>query len=289
MIKIIDMNFDCIALVLKLLTTRDLLNVAQSNQTLNAVACFVISRRYFEQKLVFNFIIPCTMVNMVCVTSTDKFVQITPFDFESGLKILRHVGRVFSIIKINYNYVSLQQRKQLEFHLSEYFAKCETSSAMEIVLENCPEDAFRWMDAPWKSVHEVEISGYNACNFKELNAKIPNMKSLKLKWLEVVDGKCIEQNFPNLKHFEVDVRDRIHHFTEENVQNAVLMNPQLQTVVITLHNHPDLKEDELKEFLKNNFETPGKLLRIVPHLADIWKWWNLRAFEWSSSAVLNQH
>ena len=162
--------------------------------------------------------------------------------------------------------MSLQQRKQLEFYLSEYCAKCETSSIMEIVLENCPEDALRWMDTPWKSVHEVEITGWNAFNFEELNAKIPNMKSLKLKWLEVVDGKCIEQNFPNLKHFEVDVRDRVHYFTEENVQNAVLRNPQLESVVVTLHNHPDLKEDELKEFFKNNFEKPGKLLRIVPHL-----------------------
>lgn len=263
MSKIIDMNFDCIEHVLKFLDFKDLLNAAQSNQTLNLAACTIISRRYSKQ----NLKLVIDLIEMNINLSSDEFKMragvIYPLNFETALKILRHFGRICPKININYSYTTLQQRKQLEFYLGEYCADCDTSSFTEIELDNCPEDALNWIYTPLKSVQKVTITGHTNWNFKQLQTKVPNMNNLHLYWLQVRNPTCIEQNFPALKHFEVDVRDRTDFFTEDNVKCAVIMNPQLESVNVNLFSHPGLKEEYLVDFFRKNFEANGKVARVV--------------------------
>lgn len=257
------MNLDCIEHVLRLLDFMDLLNVAQSNQTLNLAACTIVSRRYFKQSLKLVIDLMEMQINISPNEFKIRSGVIYPLNFETALKILRHFGRVCPKININYRYTTLQQRKQLEFYLGEYCANCDTSSFTEIELDNCPEDALIWIYTPLKSVQKVTITGDTNWNFRELKTKIPNMNSLNLYWLQIGNPTCIEQHFPALKHFQVDVRDRTDFFTEDNVKRTVLMNPQLESVNVNLFRHPELQEEELVIFFKNNFEAPGKVARVV--------------------------
>lgn len=246
MTKITDMNLDCIEHVMKFLNFEDRLSAAESNRTLNQVASTIASRKY----------------STLVINSGEWHFQrpqgfkkdgnvIKALSFSFALKLLRLFGPMFATIKIDYMYFDTQRRKELEFYLSEYCASCDESKLNRIILEDCFEDTFRWMKVPLKSVKELEISSDSDWDFKNINTKLPNMNSLKLQWIQIIDGTCIQQNFPNLKHFEVNVRERINYFTEDNVKQAILMNPQMESIVVTFFTHAELNEAILIDFIKN--------------------------------------
>lgn len=260
--RIIDMNTDCIEHIFTLLNFPDLLNTAESNETLHFVACQVIARKYRNQ-------------NLTLILEGSQFLwqqhndfqikngNIHVFNFHVGLKILRYFGCVCKKIYINYCQMNLKQRKTIEYYLSEYCAD-ESLLLTNIVLEDCPEDALHYIHNPLRSVQKVVITGDCNSNFEHLNKTFPNMNWLSLTWLQIPNGNCIERRFNALKRFEVEVRDRIEYFTEINVQNAVKLNPQLDCVIVKLFKHPDLDEKGIIEFLGQSFETPEKMAFVVP-------------------------
>lgn len=257
--KLTEMNLDCIEYILERLNFMDLLNVAQSNKILNLVSCTVFLRRYRRD-------------NWLCLEGSEfrrnlrlvvwqhgsrtKFI---PRDTRTGLKILRHFGHLFSGIKINYRNMSSKERQLIEYLLSENSWFSET----KIALVHCPEDALTWIERPLENVRDVRITGQSNLNFYQLNEKFPNMQTLKLKWVEIPDGKCIERTFPTLNYLYVEVRDRTMHFTEDNVMEAVLLNPQLKQIRVKLHLHPELKPAALFDCLEKNFKVPGKSAEII--------------------------
>lgn len=257
--KLTEMNLDCIEYILERLNFMDLLNVAQSNKKLNLVSCTVFLRRYRRD-------------NWLCLEGSEfrrnlrlvvwqhgsrtKFI---PRDTNTGLKILRHFGHLFSGIKINYRNMSSKERQWIEYLLSENSGFCD----MKIALVHCPEDALTWIQKPLENIRDVRITGQSNLNFDQLNEKFPNMQTLKLKWVEIVDGKCIERAFLSLNYLYVEVRDRTMHFTENNVLNAVLLNPQLKQIRVKLHPHPQLNPTALIDHLENNFKGSEKNAEII--------------------------
>lgn len=263
--KITDMNSDCIEHVLKLLNFLDLSNVAASNQILCSVACNVILRRYLHKKLTLILDGPQFMTDDSRAFKVENS-RIKALNLRAGLKSLYYFGRLYSKIQINYKRMTLRQRKMIELYSGEYCItnhESSSSSLIEIELENCTRDALRWIETPLKSVQKVVVTGNSELNFLELNKKIPKMNFLKLTWLQVTNANCIEHHFPHLKHLEVEVRDRKLYFTEENVQNAVIMNPQLSSIHVKMFKHPESNEEKFVDFLKNNFEAPGKVAYLM--------------------------
>lgn len=259
--KIVDMNIDCIEHVLKLLDFPDLLKVAESNRHLHFVACSVLSRRYRRQNL--RLTIKCSEKYRGYCDYRMGITEICVFKLPAALKILQYFGRVCSKIVIVYSKMDLTQKTAIEYHLGKYCAD-ENYLITDIVLENCGKSALRFMGRPLRSIQNVVITDESRIDFQQLNRKFPNMSSLKLEWLQVDDGKCIERTFPALKQLEMEVGDRDKGFTEVNVQNAVRKNPQLIHLIVRLFQHPNLDERSLLNFLGSNFEAPGKILQVIP-------------------------
>lgn len=264
--KITDLNADCIENILELLSFADLLNVAQSNKILNSSACTVVSRRYLKTETELYLAesqFCCNHPLGFRITRYLSRTDFSPLNFRMALRILRYFGRIFSKIVVNYYNLSLTQRQLIEHSLGENCGKNKNSALVRIVLENCPEDALRWIETPMENVKDVTICLESNLDFEQLNNKLPHMEILKLAWLEISDGSCIEQTFSALKHLEVEVRDREKHFTENNVRNAVLLNPQLTHVTVKLHPHPQLNPAALIDFLENNFRKPEKTADVI--------------------------
>lgn len=130
-------------------------------------------------------------------------------------------------------------------------------------MESCGKAALRFIGKPLRSVLNVIITDDSSLDFNQLNRKFPNMSSLKLDWLQISDGQCIEHTFPKLKRLDMEVCDRDNGFTEDNVRNAVRKNPQLEHLIIRLHQHPKLDKKSPVDFLQNNFEATNKIAQVI--------------------------
>lgn len=264
-IKIIDMAFDCIEHVLKLLEFRDLLNVAESNRTMQFVTSRFISRRNLtlilckESEFFLN--LNGEACNALRRFHIDGDGVIRTFKFGIGLKILRHFGGSCSSIIIDFD-MPVSHATEIEYYLSEYCADSELN-LNKIVFENCPKDALKCIHAPLESVQKVVVTGDSEMDFDRLNKVIPNMSSLQLTWLQTSNPKCIEQHFAALRHLEVEVRDRTRCFTEISVKNAIRMNPQLNCVTIKLIKCKESDKLDLLDFLRKHYEAPGKSFTII--------------------------
>lgn len=230
--KIIDMNVDCIGHILKLLNLQDLLSVSEANVILCSVACIVISKRYFRQNLTITLEGSQFIVHSKRLFKIINNAELYALNFRAGLKLLQYFGHVCTRVRINYLELTLKQRKLIEHYLGECCNNQEPSCVIEIMVENCTKDALRWIKTPLNSVQRVVVSGQTKLNFEELNKKIPNMNYLRLTWVQIYNSKCIEKHFSALKHLEIEVHDRKHCFTEENIQNAKSLNPQINSLVV---------------------------------------------------------
>lgn len=223
-IRIIDMNEDCIEHVLELLNFEDLLSVAESNELLSSVACRVISQRFHRHRLTLTL-------------NGNEFRwkyhnqdyridngEIYALKFRKAVKILRHFGCLCSQIAIHYKHMSSKEKRTIEFHLSKYCSN-ESASITDLILDDPEDDALHAIKNPLKSIQHVIITGNSKLNFKLMNKILPNMNSLKLTWMQVTDGECIERTFSSLKQLDVEIYDRINGFTTSNVQETIKMNP----------------------------------------------------------------
>lgn len=267
--KLTDLNVDCLEHILELLSFRDLLNVADSNKILNSVAFTVISRRYSKQNLVLILEGSQLHLNGVLpgIQAGCGLIRVT--NFLLALKILRNFSRACVRMIINYRYMTMIQKKNIEYYLGEYSCNCD-SSFQTITLENCPNTALNCIETPLQSVEKVFITGDCKMDFEQLNKKMPNMNSLILSWVQTSNPMCIERKFPALKHFQIEVRDRLKYFTENNVLKAIQMNPQLIDIYVKLYKHPELNEEVLANFFKKNFHAASKTKYMIesPEIVD---------------------
>lgn len=260
--KLTDINDDCIETILKLLDFDVLLNVAESDAKLRDVASSVILRRYGRQK--FRLVIKCSANNKPKVYKgyTLNDGEVIGFDLRSVLRILRCFGSVCSQISIDYQKMSLIQKKKIESHLGKYCAH-RKAALTDIVLKSCGKSALRFIEKPLRSITHVTVSDTSNLDFERLNRKFPNMSSLKFDWAQIKDGKCIERKFPALKQLEIDIGDRSDYFTQENVQNTLKKNPQINHLIVGIYPHPELNVIQFRHFLENNFEASGRVLRVI--------------------------
>lgn len=260
--RIIEMNKDCIEHVLKLLNFKDLLSVAESNEILSSVVSRVISHRFHRYRLTLTF---CGSEFRWQHHHHDYRIddgEIRALKFRTGVKILRHFGHLCSQITIGYKYMSLKEKRTIEYYLSKYCSD-ESVSITDLIMEDCPEDALLSIKKPLKSVRNVIITGDTKLNFNFINKKIPNIECLKLTWIQTIDRKCVERKFPSLKELNVEIYDRLDGFTASNVQNAIINNPQLTRVCIKVHQRPDSDIDALQQFFVKHFNEPGKNALII--------------------------
>lgn len=262
-VRIIDMNEDCIEHVLKLLNFEDLLSVAESNELLSSVTSRVISSRFrqYGLALIFNG----SAFRFREYHNQDYRIdngEICALKFRTGVKLLKHFGRVCTKISIGYKHMSLKEKRTIEYYLSKYCSD-ELASIEDLTLEDCPEDALHLIKKPLRSIRNVIITGDSQLKFNSINKSIPNMECLKLTWIQMADTKCIEREFPSLKQLNVEIYDRINGFTANNIQTAIKLNPQITRVYVKAHQHPDLDIDALIEFFENNFNAPGKHAQVI--------------------------
>lgn len=262
-IRIIDMNEDCIEHVLRLLNFEDLLSVAESNGLLSSVACRVISHRCHRYPLKLIFIGSEFRWKYHNQDYRIDNGRIYALKFRTSVKILRYFGCLCSQVEIHYEHMSLKEKRTIEFYLSKYCSD-ESASITDILLEDCPADAFYSIKKPLKSVQNVTLTGDSKLDFTLINKTIPNLSYLKLPWVQVPDGKCIEGKFPSLKQLDVEINDRTNGFSASNIQQVIKMNPQLIRVCIKVHQHSDLDTDALLQFFGNHFDVSGKTVLMMP-------------------------
>lgn len=257
------MNKDCIEHIFKLLNFDDLLSVAESNELLSSVACRVISHRFHQYRLALTF--NGSNFRFHKYLNQDYRIdnsEICVFKFRTGVKILKHFGRLCTQIVIGYKDMSLKEKRTIEYYLSKYCSD-EMASITDLILEDCPDDALHLIKKPLKSVKNITITDHSELNFNLLNKTIPNMECLKLTWIQMPDTKGIERKFPSLKQLNVETYDRSNGFTASNIQTVIKLNPQITRVRVKAHQHSDLDIDAMIEFFVNNFNAPGRDALVI--------------------------
>lgn len=215
LMKITDINIDCLESIFNYLPLSDLLNVSDSNKYLKKAAALVFVQKYRKKTMQLNGL-QMSQSRKILINS-----RIYIRDLRTALQILRCFGYLISKLEISDEY-SHYYRTHVYIYIFKYIYKfCK--SLTTIKFQELPRNkAFKYLRKPFRKVKSVEFScGVLEENLTSLNILFPNIVSLKIDFCDVKNLRCIEQHFVHLQHLELGT-------SKENIQTVVSLNPNLK-------------------------------------------------------------
>lgn len=158
-----------------------------------------IAQRYFTDKFQFPD------KTFVAVSSPEVRSAIVPFDNvvmdgEDISPSIEVFGPVIRNFKLHCTEFTPSQLKQMFESINKHLA----GSVVNMIFENCTEDAINLLEPTFDKVESIILTGSRFEGNKKckLHEVFPNMKRLELELVDGTDTVCLEENFPKLEHFE---------------------------------------------------------------------------------------
>lgn len=186
MMKITNLNIDCLEAILNHLEFQDLINAADSNRRINHAAKFVFSRKYSRNMIVFE-----KVKNMRIRLFEFNNEEIHIYDLKFALILLRCFGCVMNEIKLTF--IDTVHYQYVTCYISEFCAdsitKIHISSHRSIRFEK-----------PFTKIENVSLIFPGYPDLSELLGGI----SLEFSIVEMTNRDWLIRFFPKMKHLEVE-------------------------------------------------------------------------------------
>lgn len=219
LMKISDLNIDCLEEIFDHLSGIDLLNVADTNTRFRKAAVLVVARRIgcgivftTNFSIKFGFIRREELMGLVYV-----------------LRFLRCFGHLITHLDIYVEYaIDNDGFSEIIRYVNEYCAQnllgIHINGSCEIIIDNISKEFVKLM---FLSLNNCTLGR----NLKDFNKWFPQMKSLSMSNTNILDPKCIELHFPHSSSFSHDQCDNVssQRFNEKNLKNFIRLNPQLKS------------------------------------------------------------
>lgn len=234
-LKITDLDVNCLEVMFNHLNISDLLNVADSNETLKRAAGMVFLRRYSEKKIWLHK--PRLSINRkLHVYSENIMIE----DLKTCLQILRCFGDLIGKLEITEEEVSSDWEFTEKFGINQiihnaimtYVNDFCSKSLKQFALVMVPKSALNQLKKPFVALETLQL--FSCClskNLLSLDVLFPNLQNLSLNFNKVDDATIIQEHWPHLKLFEVNI-DR-WNIQQKHVEEMLRVNPKLQSLKIS--------------------------------------------------------
>lgn len=234
-LKITDLNVNCLEVMFNHLDLSDLLNVADSNETLKRAAGMVFLRRYSGKK-VWLHKPHLSMNRKLHVYSENILIE----DLRTCLQILRCFGDLIERLEITEDEVSSDWEFTEKFGINQiihntimtYVNDFCAKSLKQFALVMVPKSALNQLKKPFVALETLQL--FSCClanDLMSLDELFPNVQHLSLNFNQVEDAMIIQEHWPHLKHFEVNI-DR-WNIQQQHVEEMLRLNPKLQSLKIS--------------------------------------------------------
>lgn len=202
-LKLDDINNDCLDSIFAYLDLEDLVNVAETS------SCFIPSvHSVFSQKY----------RNKKCVLSSfdlgSDFIVITK---SFGVQFFCHFGQYVSDLLVDC----------LSEEVEEAILTHCTSSLVNLDLAYLTTDCFNTISKPFQSIETLTLShGMLSQKMSAVNTWFPNLTSLKLLNIKLIDPTCLENQFHSLK--ELVIHNGKSTLPQSAIEGMLHLNPQVE-------------------------------------------------------------
>lgn len=225
--ELTDLSDSCLDQIFKHLSIADLISISQTSQR-----CKSVGRKVFETKY-----------SNKTARVSDKYiyyeeVQVNRISFPS-IALLKVFGDLIKKLNVQYKESS---HHRIDYHLESAIAAYCRKSLIEIALDNIGEGGFHEINDVFENVKRVQLNGgFGACLIRKFNRLFPNATDLELFGLKFnlgQDSACVHQTFKSVTYLAMleynSSKDPItvNTFTVKNVKNAVMLNPQLKSLMV---------------------------------------------------------
>lgn len=229
-----DIHYDCLETVFEKLTIKDLLNLADTSNTLRTlIKSRLISKFKQLKRIEIENVHPGRMPSI----RFDGFCcRIN--DAKSSLQFLRCFGHLIQTIYIDYDADFGFLYTRIYRYLNEYC--CDTLKRLRIA--SASTFAFNCvLDKPFSKVKQVILDDIILGDtFSHFNQLFPNVHSLKMNNVRLINEQCIEQYFPHMHKLALEQHDTKKYsrpdrrllLRESNFAAILRLNPSITKLVV---------------------------------------------------------
>lgn len=278
-----NLIIDCQLIILESLDFLSLLSISQVNRQLWMLAVFVFEKKFSKHTIeikdgpswnpttnseedVNHFVL--NIIDIISyldpfgteeeidrppsVSMFDKLIQI--HDYTLTLFILKYFGSVIKKLKVDYNFMNLDQSNIINGMINEYCVE----TLVEIQLNYCDENVMKSFTTPFENV-KIVIFGMELGSIGNeslpLDRLFPNIKLLSVAISLALDETFFDFYLPTLErlYFRAEhqsrdaIESKVEHLIKKNQQNEVL-NVSPKFLQITNQMLPDLESLYLVSF-----------------------------------------
>lgn len=239
MIKLTDLDIDCLECVFEYLELGDLLNVTDSNKRLRNAANFVVDRKYSNTYFIFQNIHLSQNRSVEIKKNPKDFPQlkycITVRDLKTSLQFLRCFGYLKAYMEFD---LSLPKPSELDQHLINYCNEYCSNTDMAIKIVNGLE-AWEHLEKPFTNIETVYMVGCHITDARSINKLFPKMRSMTCDFAGI-NCKSFYVNtnyFPNLKKLIIiDPENGSLELVGKITSQILHLNTQIESLdIYTLH------------------------------------------------------
>lgn len=232
--QLMDLNIDVQLLILEEMDLLDLISVSETNPHFSSLAEDVFRRK--NAKKLFKIIDPLfgSFQNLI---ETNKTIYIRQFSVI--LRLLKQFGHLISRLVIIYGTTSKLAMNVVSINtISEAINLHCSKTLTHFEVFNYHNSFFDSMMKPFEKIEFLLIRGLfnnlgsDTLTFAEL---FPAMRQLILEYVEVQDTSCIDQKFPHMEKFHIEISryNNSNRFAENEVLKLLTKNPQIRSLKLS--------------------------------------------------------
>lgn len=224
MMKLTDLNIDCLENILEYLKVGDLLSAASSSKRLNKAANFIFVRKPWQKHVKFTKI---HLSRNRLIEFEQNCIEIS--DLKTSFQFIRCFGHLIPHIEFVF---SNQNQSEIDQHVINYISQYCSDSLTKITIENSLK-GWEHLNKPFPKVKEVILYECDVSDTKNsIKRLFPKMENLR--WCGTEKPFLVDPNhYSNLE--VLYILDNAHYSSKlcvETLANILCLNPQLKHIYI---------------------------------------------------------
>lgn len=206
-LKLDDLNDDCLGSIFAYLDPKDLVNAARTNSCFIPSAQSVFAQQYRNKK----FVLSTFMIGNSGYNTIDKSFAVPFFHL---------FGEYVSELLVD---CLTQHDQKVEEAILTHCASSLVSLDLVYTTTNC----FKTINKPLESIEKLTIvRGMLSQKLSDVNTWFPNLTSLEMLNIKLVDPTCIEHHFHSLK--ELMIHNEKKTLPQSSIIAMLRLNPQVE-------------------------------------------------------------